>query len=167
MQKLSFKRASQADIDGILKVMQRVGYLDFRFPNQPKDKIKKQLISELKDRTILVCCSRKKVIGYSIFGPAEKFLKCPIKISKKDHAFSLGIGIDPDYQRKSIGKKLVDYSKKIATKQGFKGAYGDIASNNRASLKIQKSAGFIKIAEYDDAKRPKGIKNILVFKKFI
>ncbi len=156
--------------------MKRVGFLDFRFPNLLKDKVKNQIKAELKDRTFLICylrCSsgkncrnHKRVIGYSIFGPAERFLKCPIKIKKQGYAVSLGIGIDPDYQRKGIGKKLANYCEHIAIKQGFKGAYGDIASNNKASLNFQASIGFKKIAEYDDTKRPEGIKNNLFFKDF-
>ena len=156
--------------------MQRVGYLDFRFPNQPKDNVKKQISSELKDRTFLIsylrcsfgknCHNRRRVIGYSIFGSAEKFLQCPIKIKKRGFAFSLGIGIDPDYQSTGIGKKLVHYCEFIAIKNGFKGAYGDIASNNKDSLQFQKSLGFKKIAEYNDTKRPKGVKNVLFFKDF-
>lgn|GEM_PF-2453281 len=176
MSKLKFKKASKADLEGILYVMKRVGYLDFRFPTQSKDKVKKQISSELKDRTFLIgylrcssgknCHNHRKVIGYSIFGPAERFLQCTMRIKKRGFGFSLGIGIDPYYQRKRIGKKLAHYCESIAIKQGFKGAYGDIASNNKASLQFQKAIGFKKIAEYDDQKRPKGVKNILFFKEF-
>ena len=106
------------------------------------------------------------IIGYSIFGLAEKFLQCPIKVKKHGFLFSLGIGIDPDYQRMGIGKELVNYCKSIAIKKGFRGAYGDVASNNKISLQFQKSIGFKKIAVYSDPKRPKGVKNILFFKEF-
>lgn len=175
MLRVRFKKASKSDLKGILHVMQKVGYLDFRFPNQPIAKIQKQIELELYDRTFLICyikCSSgkychdfKMIIGYSIFGPAEKFLGCPIKIKKRNFLFSLGIGIDPDYQRMKIGKKFAKYCEFVGFKSGFRGAYGDIASNNKTSLQFQKSMGFKKIAEYYDPKRPKGIKNLLFFKK--
>ena len=176
MLKLKFKRASKPDLEGILYIMQKVGYLNFRFPNQSIERVRKQIESELYNRTFLICyikclsgqnCNNfKRIIGYSIFGPAEKFLQCPIKVKKLGFVFSLGIGIDPHYHRTGIGKKLVNYSKNEAIKDGFQGVYGDAASNNKPSIQFQKSIGFKKIAEYSDPKRPKGVKNILFFKEF-
>jgi ribosomal protein S18 acetylase RimI-like enzyme len=148
--------------------MREVGYLHFRFKNAPTAKIKKYLISEFKSRITIICLlkSNKKIIGYSMLGNAEKFLKCPVKLRKKSFAYSLGIGIDPKYQRQGIGTLLEAHCKKYLIKNKFNGIYSDAGSDNLASIKFQKKMGFVKIAEYRDPKRAKGTKNVLFLKKF-
>ena len=157
------RKATKKDIPGLLVLMERIGYLNFRFKGKSEDYIRKQITKEFSDRTFLIMKIRDKVIGYSIIGKASKFFKTPLKV-KRGYAFSLGIGIDKDYQGKGYGKKLKMYTFRYIKRQGYKGMYTDVASNNYKSLKLQESTGFKKIAEYDDSKRKKGIKNVVFVK---
>jgi len=55
---------------------------------------------------------------------------------------------------------------KVVQKEGFKGIYSDVGSNNTISLKLQKKMGFVEIKRYRDSKRTKGTRNVLFKKEF-
>jgi L-amino acid N-acyltransferase YncA len=162
---MKLRLATNKDVLGIVNVMQKVGYVRFRFKDLSLDKVQAIIQSELPSRNFLICVDEKKVIGYAIFGSAKAFLKCPIKIEKK-FAYSLGIGVDPDHQRKGIGLLLKKFVEKMAKAEGYLGMYTDVSSKNDESLELQKKAGFTEVARYADKKREGSVKNVLFKKVF-
>ena len=59
---------------------------------------------------------------------------------------------------------LKQASENIAKKQGYKGMYTDVATTNKASLRLQEKSGFERVAEFPDKSRPAGV-NTVLFKK--
>ncbi|MBT4804597.1 GNAT family N-acetyltransferase [Candidatus Woesearchaeota archaeon] len=163
---LKLRIAKKSDIPGIVNVMDKVGYTKFRFKKMSLNKVQATLQIEFSNRTFLVCVDNKNIIGYAIFGPAEAFLNPPFEIKKKNFAYHLGIGIDPDYQRKGIGLLLTEFMEKVIHAEKYKGIYSDVSSNNTISLKLQKKMGFVEIKRYSDSKRTKGTRNVLFKKEF-
>ena len=163
---LKLRIAKESDIPAIVNVMNKVGYTKFRFKKMPLNKVQATIQSEFSSRSFLICVDKKEIIGYAIFGPAEAFLDCPFEIEKKNFAYHLGIGVDPDYQGKGVGLFLSEGMEKVVQKEGFKGIYSDVGSNNTISLKLQKKMGFVEIKRYRDSKRTKGTRNVLFKKEF-
>ena len=163
---LKLRIAKESDIPAIVNVMDKVGYIKFRFKNMSLNKVQATIQSEFSSRSFLICIEKKEVIGYAIFGSAEAFLNCPFKIEKKNFAYHLGIGVDPDYQGKGVGLLLTKFMLKVIRAEGLKGIYSDVGSNNIASLKLQKKMGFVEIKRYKDSKRTKGTYNVLFKKEF-
>ncbi len=163
--------AKQEDIPGIIEVMKNTGYASFAFKGKTDAQIP-EVISKSKN-TYLICFETKlshpqKIIGYFIFSSVQNHLKDANEHAKinKEYAYHLGIGIHSNYRGKKLGSRLTRYALKKAKKLGYKGMYADVGSDNLASLRLQESIGFERIAEYPSEKRNRGIKNILFVKHF-
>jgi len=165
MAKIRF--ATKKDLPAIMAVMDDVKYLQFRFgKNYDPDKVKLILESEFSNRSFLVAIENDQIIGYAIFGDAEAFLKCPIKLEMNKRIYSLGTGVLAAYQGKGIGLMLKKFTEKVAKDEGCKGMFTDVSSTNHESLKHQIRAGFKEIVRYKDKKRTFGQLNVLFYKEF-
>ena len=58
------------------------------------------------------------------------------------HTAELSIYVDPEYQRRRLGAKLLDEAVKQAPDLGLKSLVGYVFSHNEASIRLLKSAGF-------------------------
>lgn len=168
---IDFAEAKKSDIPGMVEVMRNTGYADFAYKGKTDSEIEKD-ISKSKN-TYLICYEKKpsqkrKIVGYFVFSSVDNHLAeaqehIPIN---NQYAFHLGIGIHSDYRGKKLAKKLTEYALSKAKKEGFKGMYADVASDNTPSLKLQESTGFEKILEHDSKERKHGVKDVVFVKHF-
>ena len=130
--------------------------------------ILENFFSKNKPNTIVIgeidSSGGKRIIAYSIFGSYLYYKKNEFPEEKENYAYSRGTGVHSEFQGNGFGTTLKNITVEIAKREGYKGMYTDVASNNNASLKVQKKTGFTIVAEVQDKSRPKGIHSI-VFKK--
>jgi ribosomal-protein-alanine N-acetyltransferase len=60
-----------------------------------------------------------------------------------DEAEILSIGVSKDWQRKGLGKRLVDGVARAAQRAEAKKLYLDVAADNDAAMELYRSAGFL------------------------
>ena len=109
---ITFRPAILRDMNGIYENMLKAHYISFSYPNKPKKEIIKDLRDKFKKIVFLVAVKGKKIIGYSMYDDFQKWAKDfgIRKHAKGKYAYSLGIGIHPDYRGKGIGKMLKLYT---------------------------------------------------------
>jgi ribosomal protein S18 acetylase RimI-like enzyme len=156
--------ANEKDVDSLIELMNNTFYSQYIYPNKTNQEIKIIILKLMKSRNYLVCVdyeNKKKIIGYFIFDSINSYLKdSPVKL-KKNYAYHLGIGVNSDYRKKGIGKRLTIYAFKKVKELGFKGMYADVGSNNDISINLQNKSGFKELIRYNSKYRPKGIKNVI------
>ena len=104
------------------------------------------------------------IVGYCLFGPYAQYIKPGFPEEQQDFAYCLGFGVLNKFQKKGLGTLLLLGAEPFAKKLGYKGMYTDVASGNRSSLRVQEKAGYERIGEFPDKKRPTGV-NTVLFKK--
>lgn len=169
---LKFRKATPKDVKGIFEVMKNVGYITYFYGGKSESEVIPMILenffSKNKPNTIVIgeidSSGGKRIIAYSIFGSYLYYKKKEFPEEKENYAYSRGTGVHSEFQGKGFGTILKDITVEIAKREGYKGMYTDVASNNTASLKVQKKTGFTMVAEVQDKSRPKGIHSI-VFKK--
>jgi len=180
MAEYKYRQATVNDVLGIYYVMKNVGYVDFVYGELSPENVIEDIEGKfaLPEREVLVCyveceggenCHNgERILGYAIIGSYKLYGDQPYypqDIEKEGYAYSLGIGIDPEYQGKGIGKTLKMYTIEEA-KIKYRGMYTSVSSKNARSLKLQEATGFRKIKEFPDPKRKDKANTVLFVMDF-
>ncbi|MNV94027.1 Protease synthase and sporulation negative regulatory protein PAI 1 [compost metagenome] len=67
----------------------------------------------------------------------------PTPLQSNNHVYDINIAIHPDYQRRGIGRKLMDEMKVIAEKSGVRKLSLRVLASNPNAISFYKSCGFI------------------------
>jgi len=165
---MKLRKATAKDIEGIYSVMEKAGYIAAFYGGKPKESVIPKLLGELfgtKSNTeVIIGEEDGEIIAYSIFGPYAQYKSPRFPEEKENFAYCMGFGVDPKFSGKGYGTLILLATEDFEKKEGYKGVYTDVASNNKASLRVHEKAKYEKIAEVSDPKRPVGVKSI-VFKK--
>ncbi len=161
---MKLRKANPKDIDGIYEVMKKVGYVDAFYKGETKEKLLQDLFDKKNNVTVIVGEEDNQIIAYYIFGPYNQHKNPNFPEEKENFAYCMGFGVDPKLKGKGYGTEIFIATENFQKKEGYKGVYTDVASNNHASLRVHEKAGYKKVEELKDKKRPSGIKSI-VFKK--
>jgi ribosomal protein S18 acetylase RimI-like enzyme len=180
MAEFTFRKATVSDVLGIYYVMKQVGYVDYVYGGQSPENIIEDIKSKfsLPQRDVFVCsieCDNgenchngERIIGYCIIGSYQLYgdkPNYPQNIEKEGYAYNAGIGIDPEYQDKKIGKAfMADVIHKI--KKKYCGLYASVSEKNIGSLKFHESLGFRRAAEFTDPERKEKARSVLFVMKF-
>lgn len=184
---VNIRRANSDDIAGIYSVMWSTGYIQFFYGCEALEVARGKLLGNLFAEDVQVyvaeidcascpnCKNGKKIVGYTIFAPYLQHYKTknfPISVEHKgkiydfrNYAYSLGTGVHVNFRRQSIGTAMRMHANNQAKKSRYGGIITDVDSTNIPSLKAQKKAGLVKVAEIPDKKRKAGI-NTLWIKAF-
>jgi ribosomal protein S18 acetylase RimI-like enzyme len=118
-------------------------------PNSPEDIRYFFRLTQSKWQDILMIRENEKIIGYSWLHPVIKKERAVEKRKWKLHMF----GIDPEFQAKGRGKKLLQTSLGYVRKKDGTSLEITIDSENTPAINLYKSAGFkVKSREYWYAK---------------
>jgi len=162
----TFRKATASDIKEIYSVMKKAGYIDIFYGGKSEEIVIPQLIKNLFDSknniTIIIGEVNRQIVAYSMFGPYAQYKSPRFPEEKENFAYSKGFGAYPE--GKGYGTMILVATESFAKKEGYKGMYTDVASNNKASLRVQEKAGFQRIGEFEDKKRPMGVRSV-VFRK--
>ncbi len=180
MAEFTHRKANVSDAPGIYYVMKQVGYADHVYGEQSPENAIKDIKSKfsLPQREVFVCTADcddgenchngERIIGYCIicsyklYGDKPHY---PQNIEKEGYAYNAGIGIDPEYQGKKIGKAFMAFVIK-ETKKKYRGLYASVSEKNIDSLKFHESLGFRRAAKFLDPERTKKVRSVLFVMDF-
>ncbi len=179
MQHIIFRKANETDARALYYLMKDTGYIRF-YNNGNEKEVVPQIINDFfaseKKSVVIVCemdCTKgkecinnKRIIGYSMYGSYSMYRKLTFPKDSGNYAYSRGTGVHSDFRNKGLGKKLRIYADMSSKKMGYNGMYTDVATDNKASLRVQEECGFKIIETVDDPKRAEGIKSVIFKKEF-
>ncbi len=97
------------------------------------------LSKELANETIYLYKSENKYIGYLQLSIRNDYVA---GCKTNNVAYLEGIYVEPDFQRKGIGKEMVDYAVKWAKQNGCTEFASDCYVSNENSIDFHESVGF-------------------------
>jgi L-amino acid N-acyltransferase YncA len=151
------------DFEGIINIIYKIydtNSFCFWFNKRPSKKELRTIFDIKIEACILnkgidkVATENNKVIG-----------ECEIMLV--DGTAKIGIIVEPDYQKKGIGKKLLYEAMKNLKKIGMKLVYAEISEFNTDAIHFFESANFSRIDKNHDQSKNKTFGNIIIMKKFI
>lgn len=76
------------------------------------------------------------ICGYMGFGP-------PTPLQSNCHVYDINIAVHPDYQRRGIGRRLMEEMKVVAAKSGVRKLSLRVLATNPGAISFYESCGFI------------------------
>ena len=173
MEELSIREAEVGDASGVYEVMQEVGYAKFLGGDTPEEKKKSVIAQFIANKPVRIFVATlpgvgtERIIGYSIIAPAWLCnLSLPERFSRDGYAYSKGVGVFKEFQRKGVGLALAIHTAQQAKSEGYNGMYTDAGTNNPASIAFQGDLGLHELARVPDPKRAAGIFSVLFLIEF-
>lgn len=125
---MEFKYAKKEDSDKVLELWKRTGvFVDWKDSSSLLEEI-----IEFDEKSIIIARQDDKIVGSAIL------------ICHPFQSFIYRLSIDPEYQGKGLGKKLVDRCVEEIQEHGMKYASGFIDEGNTAALRFFEKLGWDK-----------------------
>ena len=117
-----------------------------------------RLLREVEEGSLYMIKSKGVCVGTITFGEQQEDAFNEVSWNNKDGKYLVirRIAVFPTWQKKGVGRMLVEFAEKYAQDNGFKSVRLDVASNSKHMLKMYESIGYIETGEilYPKQKEP-------------
>jgi len=155
MQSLLIRPAKEVDIQGFLNMARAMGDVSGVWGKDPRRDFYRYLKEMKEDKVtfLLAVVEQNKIIGFSVV----KFFKRLDPSGFDPKSCTVGVAVHPEYRRRGVGTKLIEYGLKEAKKRGIETAYTSTGIDNIAMQQLAQKLGFTKYAvlERDGGKFPR------------
>jgi len=155
VQSLLIRPAKKVDMEGFLNLARAIGEVPGVWGENPRSDFYGYLkeVKEDKVTFLLAVVEQNKIVGFSVV----KFFKRLDPSGFDPKSCIVGVAVHPDYRRRGIGTKLIEYGLEEAKKRGIETAYTSTGIDNIAMQQLAQKLGFTKYAvlERDGWKFPR------------
>lgn len=149
---IKIELAEITDLDRIMKIIEacatdliskKIFQWSKKYPNREvfKDDIKNNELYVFKHKSEIIGC----VVLCSTKDVEYKDVKWLTEDSKNLYIHRLAV--DPKFQKKGVGKSLMDFSEEYAQENGFKSVRLDTFSQNKRNNKFYKSRQYVQLSD--------------------
>ena len=149
---IKIELAEISDLDRIMKIIEacatdliskNIFQWSEKYPNREVFK------ADIKKNELYVCKHKLEVIGCIVLCSIKDLEYKNVKWLTKDdqNLYIHRLAVDPTFQKKGVGKSLMDFSEEYAQENGFKSVRLDTFSQNKRNNKFYKSRQYVQLSD--------------------
>ena len=110
---------------------------------------RKSFLDDVKNKELYVYCEKDKVIAcISLCNKMDKvYEQVSWNTENGNNLYIHRLAVHPDFQKKGVGKSLMDYAEAFAKKHNYVSVRLDTFSQNKRNLKFYESRDYIRLEE--------------------
>lgn len=128
---------------------------------------KEQIKSNIENNTQYVFLKNDKLIGSFVLDEVEDEYWQKINWLEDKFIGLHLLAIDPDYQNKGYGNKVIGFCEKYAKENNYKSIHLDVFSKNERALKIYQNKGYENVGELSFEFKTEGNQQYFCYEKVL
>ena len=149
---IKIELAEITDLDRIMKIIEacatdliskQIFQWSKKYPNREVFK------DDIKNNELYIFKHKSKIIGCVVLCSTKDIEYKDVKWLTEDskNLYIHRLAVDPKFQKKGVGKSLMDFSEEYAQENGFKSVRLDTFSQNKRNNKFYKSRQYVRLSD--------------------